>query len=98
MNTATKVKLSVMMFLEFFIWGAWCVTLGTYLGQTLEFTGGQIGNAFLTMAIASVISPIFVGMVADKFFPAEKLMAVLHLVGAVLMNSARIVTTPGVFF
>ena len=98
MNTATKVKLSVMMFLEFFIWGAWCVTLGTYLGATLGFTGGQIGNAFLTMAIASVISPIFVGMVADKFFPAEKLMGVLHLAGAVLMFAATRVTAPGLFF
>lgn len=98
MNTATKVKLSAMMFLEFFIWGAWVVTLATYLGTTLKFTGGQIGNIFLTMAIASVISPIFVGMVADKFFPAEKLMGVLHLIGAVLMYFASVVTTPGLFF
>lgn len=74
-----------MMFLEFFIWGAWCVTLGTYLTVTLKFTGGQVGNAFLTMAIASVISPIFVGMVADKFFPAQYLMGILHIAGAILM-------------
>lgn len=98
MNTATKVKLSVMMFLEFFIWGAWCVTLGTYLIVTLKFSGGQVGNAFLTMAIASVISPIFVGMVADKFFPAQYLKGVLHLVGAVLMFMASVVTSPGLFF
>lgn len=98
MNTATKVKLSTMMFLEFFIWGAWCVTLATYLGTTLKFSGGQIGNAFLTMAIASVISPIFVGMIADKFFPAQLLMGVLHLLGAALMFAAAKVQTPGLFF
>ena len=73
------------MFLEFFIWGAWCVTLASYLLFNLKFTGGQVGNIFLTMAIASIISPIFVGMVADKFFPAQHLMGVLHLVGGILM-------------
>lgn len=98
MNSATKLKLSVMMFLEFFIWGAWCVTLATYLGQTLNFSGAQIGNAFLTMAIASVISPIFVGMVADKFFPAQYLLGILHLLGAALMYAASRVTDPGLFF
>lgn len=98
MNSATKLKLSVMMFLEFFIWGAWCVTLATYLGENLKFSGAQIGNAFLTMAIASVISPIFVGMVADKFFPAQYLLGILHLLGAVLMYAASRVTDPVLFF
>lgn len=98
MNSATRIKLSAMMFLEFFIWGAWCVTLATYLTVTLKFTGGQVGNAFLTMAIASVISPIFVGMVADKFFPAQYLKGVLHLGGAALMFWASTVQTPGLFF
>lgn len=98
MNSTTKIKLSIMMFLEFFIWGAWVVTLATYLGETLKFTGGQVGNAFLTMAIASVISPIFVGMVADKFFPAQYLKGALHLIGAVLMFWASTITSPGLFF
>lgn len=98
MSSATKIKLSAMMFIEFFIWGAWCVTLGTYLITTLKFSGAQVGNAFLTMAIASVISPIFVGMVADKFFPAQYLMGILHLAGAVLMFAASSVTSPTLFF
>lgn len=99
MSGTTKIKLSAMMFLEFFIWGAWCVTLATYLITTLKFTGGQVGNSFLTMAIAAVISPIFVGMVADKFFPAQYLMGALHLAGGVLMFIlASSVTTPAVFF
>jgi len=100
MSSATKIKLSAMMFIEFFIWGAWCVTLGTYLlSEKMGFTGGQVGNAFLTMAIASVISPIFVGMVADKFFPAQYLMGALHLAGGVLMFIlASVVVTPVAFF
>ncbi|MFA7691781.1 MAG: MFS transporter [Candidatus Hydrogenedentales bacterium] len=99
MNFTTKFKLSLMMFLEFFIWGAWCVTLASYLLFNLKFTGGQVGNIFLTMAIASIISPIFVGMVADKFFPAQHLMGVLHLVGGILMFFlAHQVQTSQLFF
>lgn len=97
MNATTKVKLSLMMFLEFLIWGSWFVPMGTYLGS-LGFTGGQIGYAYLTMAIAAIISPIFVGMVADKFFPAQRLLGVLHLVGAVLMFWVSTITSPLLFF
>ncbi len=97
MNVKTRVELSVMMFLEFFVWGAWAVTLGSYLG-TIGFQGSDIARAFSTTGWAAIVSPFFIGMVADRFFDGEKVLGILHLFGAVLMYWASTITAPGPFF
>ncbi|MGI8510767.1 MAG: MFS transporter, partial [Gemmatimonadaceae bacterium] len=82
---SSRVKLSVMMFMQYFVYGAWYVTMGTYLTETLKFSGSRVGLAYASMGIAAMISPFFVGMIADRFFSSERVMAVLLIVGAALL-------------
>ncbi|MDR5858056.1 nucleoside permease [Halomonas eurihalina] len=80
-----RTRLGLMMFLQFFIWGGWFVTLGTFLSQNLDATGGQIGMAFSTQSWGAIIAPFIIGLIADRYFNAERILAILHLAGAALM-------------
>ena len=85
MKSSTRFQLSFMMFLEFFIWGGWFVTLGTYLGINLQASGTEIASAFSTQSWGAIIAPFIIGLIADRYFNAEKILGFLHLIGAVLM-------------
>ena len=90
--------LSLMMFLEYFIWSAWYVTMGTYMKANLQATDVQIGAAFSALAIATMISPFFVGMIADRFFAAQKIIGALHIAGACLLFLATKITGNTAFY
>lgn len=85
MKNSAGFLLAAMMFLQYFIWGAWYVTMGTYMGEHLHASGFEIGAAYSALAIATMISPFFVGLIADRFFAAQRIMGVLHLVGGLLL-------------
>lgn len=91
-------KLSLMMLLEYFIWGSWYVTMSTYMSTFLNSSGIQIGAAYSALAIATMISPFFIGLVADRFFSAQKIMGVLHIVGAALLYFATQIDSNSTFY
>ncbi len=90
-----RLRLSVMMFFEYFIWGVWYVTLGTWLGQQLHFSGTEIGLAAGTTALGAMISPFLVGLMADEWFATQRLLAALHGIGGVLLWVASAQTSFG---
>lgn len=85
MNVSTYIRLSAMMFLQFFIWGSWFVTMGTFLDNNLDANGAQIGLAYSTQSWGAILAPFIIGLIADRFFNAERILGVLHLVGGGLM-------------
>ncbi len=90
--TGVQFKLGLMMFLDFFVWGTWYVTMGTYLVDAFGADGIQVAIAYEAQAIGAIVAPVIVGILADRYFSAQKLMGVIHLVGAVLLYQASIST------
>jgi nucleoside transporter len=93
-----KTRLSAMMFLQYVIWGAWYVTLNTYLTSTLKFSGTEAGAVFGTTALASLVAPFLVGLIADRLFATERVLATLYALGAVFLLLATQVTTFGAVY
>lgn len=93
-----KLRLTILSFLQFFIWGAWLITIGAYWFQTKHWSSAQFGAIFSTMGIASIFMPSLMGIVADKWVNAEKLYGVLHLLGGVVLCTIPFVTDPGTMF
>lgn len=98
LDPVLRLRLSTMMFLEFFVWGAWFVTLGTYLAADLGASGSQIALAFLTQSLGAILAPFIVGLIADRFFAAQRILGVLHLFSAVMLFLAGRQEEFGAFF
>jgi NHS family xanthosine MFS transporter len=87
-----------MNFLQFFLWGSWLISLGGYMIVKLNFTGGQVGGIYATMGLASLFMPGLLGVVADRWINAEKLLGICHLIGALLLFWASTVTNPDLMY
>jgi NHS family xanthosine MFS transporter len=93
-----KFRLILMNFMQFFIWGAWLLTIGAYWFQNKQWSGAQFGAIFSTMGIASIFMPTITGIIADRFINAEKLYGIMHILGALTLFSLPLVTDPNTFF
>ncbi|MEM9686090.1 MAG: MFS transporter [Bacteroidota bacterium] len=98
MKKIIQFQLSLMMFLEFFIWGGWFVTMGIYLPNTLNTSGAETAMAYSTQSWGAILAPFIIGLIADRFFNAERILGILHLIGAFLMYQMANAADFGVFY
>ncbi|MCR5887378.1 nucleoside permease [Hymenobacter sp. J193] len=95
---SVKLRLIILSFLQFFIWGSWLITIGAYWFQTKQWSGAEFGAIFSTMGIASIFMPSLMGIVADKYVNAEKLYGILHILGGIVLFTVPMVSSPGTMF
>ncbi|MBG8554233.1 nucleoside permease [Hymenobacter guriensis] len=95
---SVKLRLILLSFLQFFIWGSWLITIGAYWFQTKQWSGAEFGAIFSTMGIASIFMPSLMGIVADKYVNAEKLYGILHILGGIVLFTVPMVSSPGTMF
>ncbi|MGE7688398.1 nucleoside permease [Lysinibacillus sp. NPDC097214] len=93
-----KSRLRVMIFLQFFIWGSWLVTLGSYMINTLEFTGAQVGVVYSSKGLAAILMPSLIGIIADRWVKANILFGILHFLGAIALFTAAQISDPSIMF
>jgi NHS family xanthosine MFS transporter len=93
-----KLRLILMNFMQFFIWGSWLLTVGAYWFQNKHWSGAEFGAIFSTMGIAAIFTPAITGIISDKFINAEKLYGILHILGAMVLFSLPLVKDPTTFF
>jgi len=93
-----RIRLCILMFFQFFVWACWMVPIGTFGPSVRGFTGSEMGWVFSTTAIAAIVSPLFVGFVADRLFDTEKILAVLHLIGGICLILTGVQTSFWLFF
>ena len=98
MQKQILIKLSILQILQFFIWGSWFVTAGTYFLQNLNYSGREVALIYASFSIAATITPVFLGVLADKLFAVEKLLSFLHFVGAVLLYALSFTTSFYLFY
>lgn len=98
MTFSIRVRLGFMMFLQFFIWGGWFVTLGSYLAANLQASGTQSALAYSTQSWGAIIAPLLVGLIADRFLNAERLLGIIHLIGGVLLYRLGTAADFGAFY
>jgi nucleoside transporter len=98
MKSKINIQLSLMMFMQFFVWGAWYGQMSKYMTDQLHATGDQVGNAYAAFSIAMIVAPFFVGMLADRFFQAQKVLGVLNLAGAAILFVLINIKDPDTFY
>src|ERR1700741_981976 len=93
-----KLRLTLMNFMQYFVWGSWLLTIGAYWFQNKQWSGAQFGAIFSTMGISAIFMPALTGIIVDRFINAEKLYGIMHIFGGLSLITLPMITNPTAFF